>query len=73
MSSEGLGEMFDGDSAVMCAVKFPLVSMEGQADGHACENPGARTPIGASGILGISIFLLFFLLPPLLKSQKGLS
>ena len=27
MTSEGLGEMFEGDSADMCAEKFPLVSM----------------------------------------------
>ena len=49
MTSEGLGEMFEGDSADMCAGKFPLVSMGGQAEGLACADPGARTPIGASG------------------------
>ena len=27
MTSEGLGEMFEGDSADMCAGKFPLVPM----------------------------------------------
>ena len=27
MTSEGLGEMFEGDSADMCAGNFPLVSM----------------------------------------------
>ena len=27
MTSEGLGEMFEGDSADMCAGKFPLVSV----------------------------------------------
>ena len=27
MTSEGLGEMFEGDSADICAGKFPLVSM----------------------------------------------
>ena len=51
MTSEGLGEMFEGDSADMCAGKFPLVSMGGRAEGLACADPGARTPIGASGIL----------------------
>ena len=30
MTSEGLGEMFEGDSADMCAGKFPLVSMEAE-------------------------------------------
>ena len=49
MTSEGLGEMFEGDSADMCAGKFPLVSMKGRAEGLACADPGARTPIGASG------------------------
>ena len=47
MTSEGLGEMCEGDSADMCAEKLPLVSM-GRAEGLACADPGARTPIGAS-------------------------
>ena len=50
MTSEGLGEMFEGDSADMRAGKFPLVSMGGRAEVLACADPGARTPIGASGI-----------------------
>ena len=37
----------------MCAEKFPLVSMGGRAEGLACADPGARTPIGASGIFFI--------------------
>ena len=49
MTSEGLGEMFEGDSADMCAGIFPLLSMGEQAEGLACADPGARTPIGASG------------------------
>ena len=49
MTSKGCGEMFEGDSADMCAIKFPLVSMEGRAEGLACADLGARTPIGASG------------------------
>ena len=49
MTSDGLGEMFGGDSADMCANKFLLVSMGGRAEGPACANPGARTPIGVSG------------------------
>ena len=48
MTSEGLWEIFEGDSAEMCTGKFPLVSI-GRAEGLACEDPGARTPIGASG------------------------
>ena len=49
MTFEGLGEMFEGDSADMCAGKFPQVFMGGRAEGLACADPGARTPIGASG------------------------
>ena len=48
MTSEGLGEMFEGDSADKCAVKFPIVLMVGRAEGLACADRGARTPIGAS-------------------------
>ena len=33
----------------MCAEKFPLVLMGGRAEGLACADLGARTPIGASG------------------------
>ena len=54
MTSDGLGEMFEGDSADMRAGKFPLVSMGGRAEGLACADPGARTPIGASGNFGPS-------------------
>ena len=49
MTSEGLGEMFEGDTADLCAGKFPLVSMGGRAEGLSYADPGARTPIGASG------------------------
>ena len=48
---EGFGGMFEGDSADMCAGKFPLVLMGGRVEGLACADPGARTPIGASGNL----------------------
>ena len=50
LTSEGLREIFECDSADTCAGKFPLVSMGGRAEGLACADPGARTPIGASGI-----------------------
>ena len=49
MISKGLGEIFEGYSADICDGKFPLVSMGGRAEGLACADPGARTPIGASG------------------------
>jgi hypothetical protein len=48
MTFEGLGVMFEGDSADTGAGKFLLVSMGEQAEGLACADPGARTPIGAS-------------------------
>ena len=50
MTSNALGEMFEGDPADMCAGKFLLLSMGGQAEGLACADPGSRTPIGTSGI-----------------------
>ena len=49
MTSEELGEMFEGYSADTRAGKFPLVLIRDQAEGLACADPGARTPIGASG------------------------
>jgi hypothetical protein len=53
MTSEGLGEVFEGDSADMCAGKFPLVSMGGRANGQACADdergpPSARAEISSS-------------------------
>ena len=44
MTSEGMGEMFEGDSADMCGEKFPIMSMGGRAEGLACGDPGARPP-----------------------------
>ena len=46
MTSEGLGEVFEGDSADMCAGKFPLVSMGGRVNGQACAD-GERGPPSA--------------------------
>ena len=51
MTSEGFGETFEGDYKDTCVGKFPLVSMGGRAEGLACADPGARTPIGVSGIV----------------------
>ena len=44
MTSEGLGEMFEGDSADTCSEKFPLLLMGGPAKGLVCADPGASTP-----------------------------
>ena len=49
MTSDGLGEMFEGDSADVCGRKFPLMSRGGLAEGLACADRGARTPISISG------------------------
>jgi hypothetical protein len=38
MTSEGLGEMFEGDSADTGAGKFLLVSMGGRVEGLACAD-----------------------------------
>ena len=51
MTSEGLGEMFEA------AGKFPLVPMGDRAEGLACADPGARTPISMSGnLIKLSLF-----------------
>ena len=45
MTSEGLGEMFEGDSADTCNGKFSLMLMGGRANGQACadsEDPHRR-------------------------------
>ena len=44
MPSEGLGEVFKGDSADTCAEKFPLVLMGGRANGAqtVSEDPHRR-------------------------------
>ena len=57
MTSEGSGEMFEGDSADTCAAKFLLMLMGGRAEGLACTDPVARTPIGVSGNLNIFCFV----------------
>jgi hypothetical protein len=57
MASEGLGEIFEGDSADTCTGKFPLMLMGGQVEGLACADPGTRTLTGVSGIL---VCLLIF-------------
>ena len=46
MTSEGLGEVFEGDSANTCGEKFPLVLMGGRVNGQACED-GERGPPSA--------------------------
>ena len=44
-----MGEIIEADSADTSTEKFALLSMGVRAEGLACADPGARTPIGASG------------------------
>ena len=46
MTSEGLGEMFKGDSADTGASKFPLVSMGGRAEGVLAPESAFVRPSG---------------------------
>jgi hypothetical protein len=41
MTSEGLGDVFEGDSADTCGGKCWLMLMGGRAEGLACAVPGA--------------------------------
>ena len=49
-TSQGLGEMFEGDSADTCTGNSAHVD-GGPGIGLACADPGARTPIGVKGIV----------------------
>ena len=51
MTSEGLGEIFEGDSADMYAGKFPLMLIGGRANGQAC----------ADGERGAELFIFIFI------------
>ena len=44
MTSEGLGEMFEDNSADMCGGNFLPMSMGGRAEGLACTDQGAGPP-----------------------------
>ena len=43
---------FEVGTVLFCydAGKYPLMLMGGRAEGLTCTDPGARTPIGVSGI-----------------------
>ena len=59
MTSEGMGEVFKGDSADMCAGKFPLVSMGGRANGQACADGERGPPSAQAEILFNSCSILY--------------
>ena len=53
--------MFEGDSADMCAGKFPLVSMGGRAEGLACATRERGPPSALAEILIINSSGLIFI------------
>ena len=53
MTSEGLGEVFQGDSVDMCAGKFSLVSMGRRANGQVCADGERGPPSALAEILHI--------------------
>ena len=57
MTSEGLGEVFKGDSADMCAGKFPLVSMGGERTHQACADGERGPPSARAEITIVFVFL----------------
>ena len=59
MTSEGLGKMFEGDSADTCAGKFPLVSME--AEGMVlCAQTRERGPPSALAELYLLLAVTYY-------------
>ena len=51
MTSDGLGQLFEGDFAVTSSEMFSLMSMRGQATPYSVRRREERTPIGMSGNL----------------------
>ena len=60
MTSEGLWEMSEGDRQT-CAPEISASVDGGRAEGLACADPGARTPISASGNLLKHLAFLYLL------------
>ena len=58
MTSEGLGEVFKGDSADMCAGKFPLVLLGDERTRQACADRERGPPSARAEIFNI-LFLHF--------------
>ena len=63
MTSEGMGEVFEVDSADTCTGKYPLMSMGGRANGQACAD-------GEQGPPSARAEFFFFLINHLIKSLK---
>ena len=71
MSSLGLGEMFEGDSADRCAGKFPLVSMGVRAECPTCADTVLVGPSGAMQTVSDSRRPLFLVINLLLVVVVG--
>ena len=56
LTSEGYGDIFEGDFTDICAELLLLVSKGGRVDPSSMHKRGARTLIGAGGIFSHSIF-----------------
>ena len=56
---EALGEMFEGDFADKCTENISAGVFGGQAEGLACTDLGARTPIATSENLILLSLLLY--------------
>ena len=65
MTSERLGEMFKGDSADMCADKFPLMFIGGGADPSSMRRWGQGPPTAQGEIFSKTI-------PPIMDMNKKL-
>ena len=61
MTSEGLGEMFEGDSVDMCARKLPLVSMGGGERRVSRAQTRERGPPSALGEIFHTLSFVFVL------------
>ena len=64
MTIKGLGELFEGYSAEMCAGKIPLVPMGVRAEGPACAGRGARPPSALAEFPHVLVVLVLLTLLP---------
>ena len=71
MTSEGLGEMFEGDSADMCAGKFPLVSMGAEQRVSRAQTRELGPPSALAEILSVMVCLAWLIRSDL--SHKSLN
>ena len=70
MTSEGFGQMFEGESADMCAGKFLLMLMGGRANGQACAD-GERGPPSARAKILSNIPKILGVYSPMICMNTG--